>query len=161
MCSSDLVGKTNATEQSMIQQKIVALRQTCPIQLVECYEFVPENEVPTFFQLADVVLATYQRHVGMSGILLLAAAAGTPVLSSDYGLMGELVRVYQLGLAVDSTMPAEITKGLSRYLLESPETLGDRTQMKLFAEQNSVDRYTRTIFQHLYLDANQVEPIAL
>ena len=151
-----LVGKTNATEQAMIQQKIVALRQTCPIQLVECYEFVPENEVPTYFQLADVVLATYQRHVGMSGILLLAAASGTPVLSSDYGLMGELVRLYQLGLAVDSTMPAAIAKGLSRYLLESPETLGDRTQMRLFAEQNSVDRYASTIFQHLYPDTNPV-----
>jgi glycosyltransferase involved in cell wall biosynthesis len=145
-----LVGKTNATERSHIHQKVVALSQMDkPIQLVECYDFIPENDVSSYFQVADIVLATYQRHVGMSGILLLAAAAGKPVLSSDYGLMGELVRRYQLGLAVDTTTPTEIAQALSRCLLEIPETLGDRSQMQVFAAQNSIDRYTSTIFQHL------------
>ena len=156
-----LVGKTNSREQVNIQAKIAALRQTHPIQLVECYDFVPESEVPVYFQLADVVLAPYQRHVGMSGILLLAAAAGKPVLSSDYGLMGELVRRYQLGLAVDSTVPRELTQALSRCLVDTPEMLGDRAQMRVFAEQNSVQRYARTIFQHLCPAAGCVSPIAI
>lgn len=151
-----LVGKTNATEQAQIQQKITALCQTHPIQLVECYDFIPESEVPNYFQLADVVLAPYQHHVGMSGILLLAAAAGKPVLSSDYGLMGELVRRYQLGMAIDTAVPTEIAKALSRCLLKPLENLGDRTQMRAFAEQNSVDRYASTIFQHLSLESDQV-----
>lgn len=156
-----LVGKTNAIEQSNIQRKSVALCQTHPIQLVECYDFVPESEVPAYFQLADVVLAPYQRHVGMSGILLLAAAAGKPVLSSDYGLMGELVRHYQLGLAVDSTVPAEIAKALSLFLLESSETLIDRARMQLLVEENSSERYASTVFQHLDLDRNSASFAAL
>lgn len=141
-----IVGKTNTNEQAQIQPKISAIRQTQPVQILEFYDFIPEHEVPKYFQAADVILAPYQRHVGMSGILLLAAAAGKPVLSSNYGLMGELVRHYQLGLAVDSTVPNEITQALSRYVLESPTTFGDRPQMSLFAEQNSIELYSSTIF---------------
>lgn len=145
-----LVGKTSATEQANIHQKIVALHQNnTPIQVLECYDFIPDREVSSYFHIADVVLATYQRHIGMSGILLLAAAAGKPVLSSDYGLMGELVRLYQLGLAVDTTAPTEIAKALSRCLVDTPATLGDRSQMQIFVERNSIDRYASTIFQHL------------
>jgi glycosyltransferase involved in cell wall biosynthesis len=141
------VGKTNPDEQTRIQPKVAALRQTHPVQILELYDFIPEDEVSKYFQAADVILAPYQRHVGMSGILLLAAAAGKPVLSSSYGLMGELVEHHQLGLAVDSTVPAEIAQALSRYVLESPTTFGDRHRMSLFAEQNSIKLYSSTIFQ--------------
>ena len=149
-----LVGKTNAAERANIEQKIAALRQNAPIQIIECYDFIPEDEVPKYFQLADVVLAPYQRHIGMSGILLLAAAAGKPVLSTNYGLMGELVRRYQLGVAVDTTQPPELMQALACCLTEVPETLGERALMQVFAEQNSIDRYTSAIFQHLDLDTN-------
>lgn len=142
-----IVGKTSLEEQTRMQPKIAALRQTHPVQILELYDFIPEDEVPKYFQAADVVLAPYQCHVGMSGILLLAAAAGKPVLSSSYGLMGELVRHYQLGLAVDSTVPAAITQALSRYVLEPPPTFSDRNRMSLFAEQNSIKLYCSTIFQ--------------
>jgi glycosyltransferase involved in cell wall biosynthesis len=144
-----LVGNTNETERAQMHPKIGALRQTAPIQLVEYYDFIPEQEVSSYFQLADVILAPYQRHVGMSGILLLAAAAGKPVLSSDYGLMGELVRLYQLGLAVDVTKPTEIARALSYCLGEESESLGDRSQMEVFAEHNSIERYASTILSSI------------
>jgi glycosyltransferase involved in cell wall biosynthesis len=99
--------------------------------------------------MADVILAPYQRHVGMSGILLLAAAAQKPVLSSNYGLMGEIVRRYELGLTVDSTEPKEIAKGLTRFLVEDSDKLCDRAKMKSFAEQNSAEEFARVIFEHL------------
>ena len=145
-----LAGGTRLEEQVRIRTQVADICREKPVQIVEDYRFIAEAEVPAYFDIADVVLAPYQGHVGMSGILLLAAAAGKPVLSSNYGLMGELVRRYQLGLAIDSTAPQEIAKALSKCLQELPETLGDRTQMRTFAEQNSVDQYTRTIFQHLY-----------
>jgi len=150
-----LVGKASHAEQDQIHQRAAALCQSRPIQLIECYDFVPDDDVPSYFHLADVVLAPYQRHVGMSGILLLAAAAGKPVLSSDYGLMGEVVRQYKLGLVLDSSLPTEIAQGITRCLREPLERLCDRIQMKKFAEQNSVDCYTSTIFHNLYPDLSQ------
>jgi glycosyltransferase involved in cell wall biosynthesis len=144
-----LVGQPHPTDHVNIHQKITALCETRQLQAIEHYQFIPEAEVPTYFQLADAVLAPYQRHVGMSGILLLAAAAGKPVLSSDYGLMGELARRYQLGLVVDSTQPTEIAKALETLLTASPHTFSNPSQMKLFASQNSIERYANTIFEHL------------
>lgn len=142
-----LVGQANQQEQTNIASQIAMIRQTAT-QVITRYEFISDSEVQTYFQLADVVLAPYQRHVGMSGILLLAAAAQKPVLSSNYGLMGEMVQRYNLGLTVDSTIPAEIAKGLTRFLL-SPAGLCDRSKMKFFAEQNCSERFAEVIFQYL------------
>jgi glycosyltransferase involved in cell wall biosynthesis len=148
-----LVGQPHPTDQIDIHHKMMALCETRQLQAIEHYDFIPEPDVSTYFQLADVILAIYQRHVGMSGILLLAAAAGKPVLSSDYGLMGELARRYQLGLVVDSTQPTEIAKALTTLFTTSPQTIANPSQMKLFAEQNSIDLYASTIFEYLSIDS--------
>lgn len=149
-----LVGGTNPTERALIASKVQALRQDYPIQIIEQYEFVPEQEVAAYFQLADVVLAPYQHHAGMSGILLHAAAAGKPVLSSDYGLMGELVQRHKLGLAIDSAKPQEIAIALTRLAQEPLQSLYDREQIWAFAEQHSVDYFTKTIFHCLEKQSN-------
>lgn len=151
-----LAGGTHAREQARIHDRVAQVAQIQPVQIIEDYRFIPEAEVSAYFQLADVVLAPYQRHVGMSGILLLAAAAGKPVLSSDYGLMGELVRRYRLGITIDSTQPEALAEGMAECLTGVPGQLGDRDQMKAFAEQNSAERYARTIFQHLYANHGDV-----
>jgi glycosyltransferase involved in cell wall biosynthesis len=147
-----LVGGADPARQATIHQQLTAIRQTHPLQAIEHYDFIPEADVSNYFQLADVILAPYQQHVGMSGILLLAAAAGKPVLSSDYGLMGELARRYELGLAVDSTKPTEISEALTTCLSASLQTLSNPSQMKLFAEQNSIELYASTILQNLIFD---------
>ena len=141
-----LIGGTNSLEQAKIRSKVEEICQALPLQVVESYEFVSDHLVSAYFQMADLILALYQKHVGMSGILLLAAAAGKPVLSSDYGLMGELVRRYRLGLAVDASVAAEIANALALALTVSPADLGDRTRMRQFVEENSVEQYARTIF---------------
>ncbi|MGB5714087.1 MAG: glycosyltransferase, partial [Waterburya sp.] len=132
-----------------IETQVETFCRTKPVQIIGHYQFVPEQDVSQYFQLADFVLAPYQKHIGMSGILLLAAAAQKPILSSNYGLMGELVRQYQLGLTVDSTLPQEIADGITECLHKSPEQLGDRQKMKTFAEQNSAERFAQVIVEHL------------
>ena len=144
-----LVGQANLQDQTRTQAQAETISRESSAQLIVRYEFVPESDVQTYFQLADGVLAPYQNHAGMSGILIWAAVAQKPVLSSDYGLMGELVRRYQLGLTVDSTQPTEIAKGLAQLLLESPEAIGDRDLMTTFAEQNSAEKFAHTLFQTL------------
>lgn len=144
-----LVGQANSQEQAQMFCQIEALLHYSPVQIISHYEFVPEADVPLYFQMADVVLAPYQKHIGMSGILIWAAAAQKPVLSSNYGLMGELVRRYRLGLAVDSSCPAEIAQGLAQFLQVPVATLGDSQQMRLFAAQNSAEQFAQTLCQKL------------
>lgn len=120
-----------------------------PVQIVIKNQRVPQVEVQQYFDLADVILAPYQRHVGMSGILVRAAVATKPALSSDYGLMGEVTRRYRLGLAVDSTKAEELAAGLTEFLNETPAVWGDRQKMQLFARQNDPNQFAKTVFQHL------------
>lgn len=143
-----LVGESKVAAQ--IDAQLARLRQIQPLQAIAHYQFVPEAAVQVYFHLADLVLAPYQRHVGMSGILLQAAAAQKPVLSSDYGLMGEMVRRYSLGLAVDSTRPAAIAEGICQFLRSAPATVGDRDRMQTLAEENSAHRFAQVVFEHLY-----------
>lgn len=142
------VGKIGSEQQ--VQARLEHISQFLAVQIVNHDTFVPHQDVQSYFRIADVILAPYQRHIGMSGILLQAAATEKPVLSSNYGVMGKMVERYQLGLTVDSTSPVEIAKGLTQFLLEPPTQFCDLSSMRSFAEQNSAENFAHTIFQHIF-----------
>lgn len=133
-----------------LEAQIAELTEALPIQIIVENRFVPEEAIHPYFQLSDIVLAPYQRHIGMSAILVRAAAAQKPVLASDFGLMGELIRYYQLGVAVDSTVPEQIAEGIKRCLLEIPSELCNPVLQKEFVDRNTVEQFATQIFQCLY-----------
>ncbi len=144
-----LAGTINPAYQVQLEAELNALRIRRPVQVVEQYSYVPQTDLPATYGLADVVLAPYPRHAGMSGVLLLAAAAGKPVLCSAFGLMGEIARGYGLGLTVDATQPAEIAAGLARFILEPPETLCDAAGMQRLADEHRAERFGATILSQV------------
>jgi glycosyltransferase involved in cell wall biosynthesis len=145
-----LAGQANSQEQNRLIAKIAEVTASCSVQIIKNFEFIMESEVPIYFQMADIVLAPYQRHVGMSGILLQAAVAGKPVLSSSFGLMGEMVRKYCLGLAIDSSKPSEIATALNKLINDSVPQF-DVEKMKAFAKENSADKFASVIFDEIGL----------
>jgi glycosyltransferase involved in cell wall biosynthesis len=144
-----LVGQIPASEQAKLKQRLSELSAQTPIQLIIQDEFVPESEMPLYFQMADVVLAPYQRHVGMSGILLQAAAAQKPVIASEYGLMGELVQRYQLGLVIDSEQPNAIAQAIAQLLDAGASSVTNLNKMQEFVEQNHSEKFVSTLVSHL------------
>ncbi|GIV76371.1 MAG: hypothetical protein KatS3mg050_0765 [Litorilinea sp.] len=113
-----LAGRQEPSDEARLTQAVQALCQQLPLQVVNQPGYLPEEQVQALFHLADVVLIPYQRHVGMSGQLVRAAAAGRPVLASDYGLVGALVREHRLGLAVECSEPAALAAALARFVVE-------------------------------------------
>lgn len=144
-----LVGQVYLQDNPALSQQLTEVSQKYPVQIIIRDEFIPEEEVQLYYQSADFVLAPYQRHVGMSGTLVHAAAAGKPLLTSDYGLMGEITRQWQLGLTVDSTSPNEIARGLGRCLRSTYEELGNLKKMEAFARQNSHTCFAKVIFNNI------------
>lgn len=144
-----LVGPTTPKRKEMIHAQIKNISRSKAPQIIEHYEFIPDRENQPYFLASDVVLAAYQGHIGTSSILVRAAAAGKPVLSTDYGLMGEWTRHHQLGITVNSAKPSEIAHAITQFLQESPQKFCDRAKMQKFAEENSAENYARVIFQHL------------
>ncbi|NES72723.1 MAG: glycosyltransferase [Okeania sp. SIO2D1] len=146
-----IVGPKSADEH--LHQKIAELDSSTPVQFIKQERFVPDQEIQPYFQISDLVLALYQHHIGMSAILVRAAAASKPVLSCNYGLMGEIVKMYQLGITVEATIPSQIAAGMTKILSQSQNDLCNFEKMSLFAEQNSAENFATTIFQHLKLNS--------
>jgi len=148
-----MVGEIPDSEAPRLKSLISEVTANSSAQILLKDEFIPESDAPLYFQLADVVLAPYQQHVGTSGILLQAAAAQKPVLSSDYGLMGELVRQYELGLVTDTQQPNAISQTISKYLQHPDTQFANPFQMKAFVEQNLADKFAETILRQLIFNA--------
>jgi glycosyltransferase involved in cell wall biosynthesis len=144
-----LVGPIAKESQPLIRHQVSRLSDGLPIQMIIHDQFVTDSQIQPYFQLADVVLAPYQRHVGMSAILVRAATAQKPVLSCNYGLMGELTHRHRLGLAVDAVQPEQIANGIRQFLRTDPETFCDRQKMQQWASQNTAEKFAGTIFNHI------------
>ena len=123
------------------------------VRIITLDRYLPDEEVSTLFAETDLVLVPYPRHVGSSGILVRAAAAGKPVLGSDYGLVGANIRHHQLGRTVDATDPACLADALSEWLVNpgsitvAPQSAAD------FAAAHTAESYCRTILGALTLYA--------
>jgi glycosyltransferase involved in cell wall biosynthesis len=59
---------------------------------------VPDEKLDLYLRACDWLLMPYRLHEGSSGLLSGAAAAGRPVIASDYGLIGSRVASSHLGI---------------------------------------------------------------
>lgn len=145
-----LAGTITGEAREQLEARIEAITRSHPIQIVTQFGFVSDEAIHPYFQVSDVVLVPYQRHIGMSAILVRAAAAQKPVLASDFGVIGELTRRYQLGLTIDASSPEEIAQAMTRFLLEMPDELCNPVKQKQFADHNTAQQFASQIFQALY-----------
>ncbi len=144
-----IVGAPRASELEMLNYRIDEVTAQKPIQVLTVFEYISEADVPVYFRLSDFVLAPYQSHIGMSGILLLAAASDKPVISSDFGLMGKLVRQFELGVSINSSSTDAIRDAISCLLSSCGMSVHSTKKSRLFAEMNSAERFSETIFEHI------------
>lgn len=132
------VGKIGAEDRESFLARfkyVKGLHSDINIELQDRY--VSDDELFSLVQQADVILAPYQDHIGSSGVLYWAAAAGKPVLTQKTGLMGYQAQRYRLGTAIDTTNPAEIARYLDH---EIPfETNRD------FLAAHSLENFSKTI----------------
>jgi glycosyltransferase involved in cell wall biosynthesis len=143
-----LIGEVPINEQEEINKQVQNIDKSLPVQVILRNDFIPECDIPRYFKISDVILAPYQRHVGMSGILLHASAASKPVLASDYGLMGEIVNHYRLGLTIDSTQPDAIANGIVQFVNKNPQDLYDINQAQEFASKHHSHYFADTLIKY-------------
>ena len=73
--------------------------------------FIPDDEVVTLMESAAVVVLPYRQH-DSSGVLATAIGYGRPVVVTDVGSLGEIVRVPEIEVAdlgaIDTDDPEEL-----------------------------------------------------
>jgi len=108
------------------------------VQIILKDQYIPSDRVQQYYLLSDVILTTYQNHMGSSSALVRACDAGKPILSSDYGYMGEMVRRHGLGITINSISPQEIAKGVSILMPPMPDDLYSPKNAALIASKNGI-----------------------
>lgn len=111
------------------------------LEVITIFDYLHYPTVELCFDVADVVLVTYQGHMGMSSVLVRAALAGKPVIGTAVGTIGSTIETYQLGKAIDPTNAADFAQALTSKL-----KVNTVLQTKL-AQQNSVEAFVLTIAQ--------------
>ncbi len=143
-----LVGAVEPGDRARIQEGLEALK-TSPLQVMLHDGYVEDATMHALLHASDVVLLPYQQHIGSSGVLIRAAAAGKPVLGDAYGMLGALLRERRLGIAVDATNEAALVDGLRRCIIEAPAALFDADEANRFAAENTAEQFGRVIFQQI------------
>lgn len=150
-----LVGKVHDSHREEVLALIKQVQDESPVQLVLHDAFIPDEDVQYHFDMTDVVLATYQRHMGSSHALIRASCAGKPVLSADYGLMGELVHRRKLGETVDTTDSTAMAKALERFATVDLRETFDADVSSKFAAENLPEQLGRDLAQMLEQDSRR------
>ncbi|MFA5322582.1 MAG: glycosyltransferase [Smithella sp.] len=92
--------------------------------------WVSEEKFDLLIDAADYVLLSYHSHNGSSGVLSRAIGHGTPVIASDYEVIGERVKKYKCGFVY----PDRNMKALRRLLAEC--AVFEKTTHFLFPTEN-------------------------
>lgn len=103
------------------------------------FAFIPEPEVSALFRDADLVLLPYRDFAAQSGVLHLALAHGVPVVVTDVGGLGELVREHAVG-RVAPTLGPEALAHQVREALWPPRHLALRRNVAAAREALSWER---------------------
>jgi glycosyltransferase involved in cell wall biosynthesis len=93
-----LVGRATPPIRDLLQTRYDQLIRQQRIIVVDRY--VSDEELGAAFFAADVVAVTHPRQIGSSGTLVRAAAAERYLLTSDFGWVGWVTGLFQLGSAV-------------------------------------------------------------
>ncbi|MGP1371584.1 MAG: glycosyltransferase [Almyronema sp.] len=146
-CCLLLVGKISQSIRLKLLANIDSLLKTSPVQAMVIEGYQPEEKISLYFSMTNYVLALYQKHVGMSGVVILGAAYQKPILASNYGLIGKIVCDQKLGYTLDSTSPREISKHIEA--LANGSVLKDYLPHKSnFSRQNhSPKKFSCTAFE--------------
>jgi glycosyltransferase involved in cell wall biosynthesis len=109
--------------------------------------FVPDDEVPVYFNAADVVALPY-RHATQSGVAQIALAFEKVLVLTDTGGLSELVDPGSTGYLARPWSPSSIAGSIMSAfgLLQDPGTPG---RIRSKAESFSWENYARSVMESL------------
>lgn len=139
-----IVGPWDEQEKLRFEQKLALLQQKNSVQVIVHNHFVADEEIQSFFEVSDYILALYQKHIGMSAIMVRAASAKKPLITYYYGLMGKITAEKQLGLIIDETVQDDFLRQI-KMLLKGNLQIGNQQNMQDFAQLNQATNYAKVI----------------
>ena len=99
-----------------VRQLPAQLRLRAEGRLLALDHYLDEIEQARVFSATDLVWVGYRNHRYMSGVLVLAGAAGVPAVGTVLGEIGRLIGGHGLGAVAMDDSPREIARALGTML---------------------------------------------
>lgn len=153
-----LAGRVSGAERDGLLERIDAFRRSARVQVVLEDRYLAEEEIQPLLRACDLVLLTYVHHVGSSGVVVRAAHAETPVLSTGYGVLGAQVRQHSLGATLDTVSAPAIHATLREWLADETAIALDHSRARAFAAGNTADAFAETILSRVLAQTPDATP---
>jgi len=128
--------------------EVAAAAEGAPVSVVDRLEYVPEEDVFAYFRAADGAVLPYEHSFGElrpSTVFTKACAAGRPVIASDFGTLGQLVRQWDLGLLSEPGSSESLAATLAEFVA-SEEPVHDADAMATYVAAQTYERLTETVY---------------
>ncbi|GGW83507.1 hypothetical protein GCM10008086_09750 [Salegentibacter mishustinae] len=130
-----------------INQEIESIRKTFPSLFKKVIlERISDEKFHKLLHSSDVVLCLHQQLEGSSGIVGKAAAFNKPIIGPENGLIGQLVKEYNLGLQTNTAIPANISKAITTF--HSRNFDSSKALFAKYVENHSTETFTKTLLQY-------------
>ncbi len=95
----------------------LAKKYQCKDRVIVRDQFIPEEEVPLYFRACDAVILSFRKtYAASSSVLMEAIGYGVPVIASDSGVVGQLVRQSRAGWTFGVGDAESLTNALQSWL---------------------------------------------
>lgn len=101
--------------------------------------FIPSSEVKYYFSACDAVILPY-REATQSGIVQIAINFRKPMIATDVGGMGEVIRHGETGYVVEKENPAQLSEAIIKFYEQNDEL---KFQNNL---EHEADKYSWSLF---------------
>lgn len=153
----NIVGPAGSPKEEERIRRTSRKLETSACRIKRTSTFVKDADIQPYFLNCDVVVLPYLDHIGMSAILVRAAAAGKPILSTNFGLMGKLAADKHLGLTFDTGQPSSIRRAVKDFLARDFEF--STAEARSFADLNTPTAFASTIMEALSIPQSATTPL--
>lgn len=143
-----LCGKcTVKSEEKEIARRITELSQKMEVVFFD--KFVDDSVLHSLYQMADIIMLPYENHAQSSGNLGHAASYETPVIGPSKGLLGHLIRKYNLGITLDDIDGRTIADAIREVIKTDIKNRGESTLRKYteYTRRCSPELFLKTILE--------------
>jgi glycosyltransferase involved in cell wall biosynthesis len=109
-------------------------------------EYVPEEQVVSYFRAADGVVTPYQRSFGRrrpSNVFQKATGAGRPVIAPNFGVFADCIEKWNLGLTFEPESPTSLAEAMS--IFAQSDEIGDPEGIERYARSQTYQKLAQTV----------------
>ncbi|WP_319502709.1 glycosyltransferase [uncultured Draconibacterium sp.] len=130
---------------SIKKQILETIKKNNGTQVVYIDEFISNAKMKALFNQCDHILMPYKNGSASSGVIGHAIVATKPVIYSNSGLIGELIKNNWMGEHVERVEPEEIAKAIEKSLNTHYPVIDNNS----FIESHSPNNFAQTLLENL------------